>query len=143
LPPGESGEIAVKRKGEWFYIKDRGRRDADGYFFHEGRSDDVIISAGWTMSAVEIENSLMKHPAVLEAAVIGVPDSMRGQVVRAYIVARGGTDAPVEDIQAFMKKQLSQHEYPRQIEFVAELPKTPAGKINRKVLRERAAQMKP
>ena len=141
LPAGESGEIAVKRRGEWFYIKDRGRRDADGYFFHEGRSDDVIISAGWTMSAVEIENSLMKHPAVLEAAVIGVPDAMRGQVVRAYIVARGG-DAPVEDIQAFMKKQLSQHEYPRQIEFVTELPKTPAGKINRKVLRDRAAQSK-
>ena len=143
LPPGESGEIAVKRKGEWFYIKDRGRRDADGYFFHEGRSDDVIISAGWTKSAVEIENSLLKHPAVLEAAVIGVPDSMRGQVVRAYIVARGCGDAPVEEIQAFMKKQLSQHEYPRQIEFVTELPKTPAGKINRKVLRDRAAQGKP
>ena len=140
LPPGESGEIAVKRKGEWFCIKDRGRRDADGYFFHEGRSDDVIISAGWTMSAVEIENSLLKHPAVLEAAVIGVPDAMRGQVVRAYIVARGGGNAAVEDIQAFMKTQLSQHEYPRQIEFVSELPKTPAGKINRKVLRERVAQ---
>jgi len=142
LPAGESGEIAVKRKGAWFYIKDRGRRDEEGYFFHEGRSDDVIISAGWTMSAVEIENSLMKHPAVLEAAVIGVPDSMRGQVVRAYIVARGGADAPVEDIQAFMKKQLSQHEYPRQIEFVTELPKTPAGKINRKALRDRAAEAK-
>ena len=145
LPPGESGEIAVKRKGEWFYIKDRGRRDADGYFFHEGRSDDVIISAGWTMSAVEIENTLMKHPAVLEAAVIGVPDEMRGQVVRAYIVARGGSadEARTADIQAFMKQQLSQHEYPRQVEFVAELPKTPAGKINRKVLRDRAAQPKP
>ena len=139
LPPGESGEIAVKRKGEWFFIKDRGRRDAGGYFFHEGRSDDVIISAGWTMSAVEIENSLLKHPAVLEAAVIGVPDAMRGQVVRAYIVARGGADAPVEDIQDFIKRTLSQHEYPRQIEFVTELPKTPAGKINRKVLRDRVA----
>ena len=150
--PGESGEIAVRRKGQWFFVKDRGRRDEEGYFFHEGRSDDVIISAGWTMSAVEIENSLMKHPAVLEAAVIGVPDALRGQVVRAYIVARGnGTgamphhqaDTPTDmqaDIQAFMKKQLSQHEYPRQIEFVGELPKTPAGKINRKVLRDQAAQ---
>lgn len=153
-PAGKSGEIAVKRKGEWFFVKDRGRVDDEGYFFHEGRSDDVIISAGWTMSAVEIENSLMKHPAVLEAAVIGVPDALRGQVVRAYIVVRGpgtaenpgaqgaiGPQAALEaDLQAFMKKQLSQHEYPRQIEFVGELPKTPAGKINRKVLRDQAAQ---
>ena len=158
-PANESGEIAVRRKGEWFFVKDRGRVDDEGYFFHEGRSDDVIISAGWTMSAVEIENSLMKHPAVLEAAVIGVPDALRGQVVRAYIVARGvhggdsagasntGNEAAETaprsaleaDLQAFMKKQLSQHEYPRQIEFVASLPKTPAGKINRKVLRDQAA----
>ena len=147
LPPDQSGEIAVRRKGEWFYVKDRGRTDTDGYFYHEGRSDDVIISAGWTMSAVEIENSLMKHPAVLEAAVIGVPDAVRGQVARAYVVARGSdtpggasADAVVADIQAFMKRQLSQHEYPRQIEIVSELPKTPAGKVNRKVLRDRAAQ---
>ena len=140
LPPGQSGEIAVRRKGEWFYIKDRGRRDEEGYFFHEGRSDDVIISAGWTMSAVEIENSLMRHPAVLEAAVIGVPDALRGQVVRAYIVARRRGDEVTADIQAFMKRQLSQHEYPRQIEFVDALPKTPAGKVNRKLLREGAAQ---
>jgi acetyl-CoA synthetase len=140
LPAGESGEIAVRRKGEWFFIKDRGRRDADDYFFHEGRSDDVIISAGWTMSAVEIENSLMKHPAVVEAAVIGVPDTIRGQVVRAYLVARSRGADTVADIQAFMKRQLSQHEYPRQIEFVDALPKTLAGKINRKVLRDQAAR---
>jgi len=138
LPPGESGEIAVKRKGEWFYVKDRGRLDAEGYFHHEGRSDDVIISAGWTMSAVEIENSLMKHPAVLEAAVVGAPDALRGQVARAYIVARDRGPEVIADIQAFMKRQLSQHEYPRQVEFVDDLPKTPAGKVNRKVLRDRA-----
>jgi len=138
-PIDTSGEIAVKRKGQWFYVKDRGRTDADGYFYHEGRSDDVIISAGWTMSAVEIENSLMKHPAVLEAAVVGAPDPVRGQVARAYIVTRERGDAVIADIQAFMKKQLSQHEYPRQVEFVDELPKTPAGKVNRKVLRDRAA----
>jgi acetyl-CoA synthetase len=142
-PPDTSGEIAVRRKGEWFYVKDRGRTDADGYFYHEGRSDDVIISAGWTMSAVEIENSLMKHPAVLEAAVVGVPDALRGQVARAYIVARDRGEAVTADIQAFMKRQLSQHEYPRQIEFVDELPKTPAGKVNRKVLRDRAALEPP
>ena len=140
LPPDESGEIAVKRKGAWFTVKDRGRMDTDGYFYHEGRSDDVIISAGWTMSAVEIESCLMKHPAVLEAAVIGVPDAVRGQVARAYIVARENGSAVTAEIQSFIKQQLSQHEYPRQIEFVDALPKTPAGKVNRKVLRDLAAQ---
>ena len=144
LPPNQSGEIAVHRKQGWFYVKDRGYRDEEGYIFIEGRSDDVIISAGWTMSAVEIENTLMKHPAVAEAAVVGVPDPLRGQVAKAFVVARGQkegivADGVIDDIQSFMKAQLSQHEYPRHIEFVEELPKTPAGKINRKALRDRAA----
>ena len=97
----------------------------------------MIISAGWTMSAVEIENTLLKHPAVLEAAVVAVPDALRGQVAKAYIVARGAGSGVAEDIQSFMKERLSKHEYPRQVEFVAELPKTPAGKINRNALRRR------
>ncbi|MGE0312299.1 MAG: acyl-CoA synthetase [Lautropia sp.] len=141
LPPGTSGEIAVWRKNGWFRIKDRGSCDADGYFFIEGRSDDVIISAGWTMSAVEIENTLMKHPSVREAAVVGVADALRGLVAKAFIVS----DDRVAESQIvdFMKTQLSQHEYPRQIEFVGELPKTPAGKIDRKALRERAASGQP
>ena len=139
LPPGETGEIAVKRKDGWFFVKDRGRMDEEGYFFIEGRSDDVIISAGWTMSAVEIESTLLKHPGVLEAAVVGVQDPVRGQVAKAWIVARDARPAAVDDIQRFMKAQLSAHEYPRQVEFVSELPKTPAGKINRKALRDRAA----
>ncbi len=136
LPVGETGEIAVQRKGAWFFVKDRGRRDEDGYFFHGGRSDDVIISAGWTMSSIEIEDTLMKHSSVLEAAVIGVPDELRGQVVKAYVVAKQGGEDVKTDIQQYMKGQLSQHEYPRIIEFVSELPKTPAGKINRKVLKD-------
>lgn len=140
LPPHTTGEIAVRRKGEWFPVKDLGRRDAEGYFHHEGRSDDVIISAGWTMSAVEIEATLLKHPSVLEAAVVGAPDPVRGQVPRAYIVARERRPDVIEDIQFFMKSRLSQHEYPRQIEFVDELPKTPAGKVNRKALRDLARQ---
>ena len=138
LPPYQSGDIAVKRKGQWFSVKDRGYCDAEGYFYHEGRSDDVIISAGWTMSALEIEQTLLKHPAVVEAAVVGVPDALRGQVVKAYIVTQTPTADTRAHIQAFMKAQLSQHEYPRQIEFVTELPRTPAGKINRQALRERA-----
>lgn len=135
LPPYQSGEIAVKRKGQWFYVKDRGYCDAEGYFYHAGRSDDVIISAGWTMSAVEIEQTLLQHPAVVEAAVVGVPDPLRGQIAKAYIVTRDPAAETVAHIQAFMKAQLSQHEYPRQIEFLDALPKTPAGKINRQALR--------
>lgn len=139
LPPQATGEIALRRKGKWFLLKDRGYVDAEGYFHIEGRSDDVIISAGWTMSAVEIENTLLKHPAVLEAAVVGVPDALRGHVAKAFIVARDAAPGAAEAIQAFMKASLSQHEYPRQIEFVAELPKTPAGKVNRNALRRRQA----
>jgi acetyl-CoA synthetase len=137
LPPRQSGEISLLRKGKWFPLKDRGYTDEEGYFYIEGRSDDVIISAGWTMSAVEIENTLLKHPAVLEAAVVAAPDALRGQVAKAYIVARDTRAEVVEDIQSFMKERLSKHEYPRQVEFVAELPKTPAGKINRNALRRK------
>ena len=128
----------MPRKRGWFHVKDRGYRDADGYFYIEGRSDDVIISAGWTMSAVEIENTLVKHPAVLEAAVVAAPDPVRGQVAKAYVVARRSYPGLVEDIQTFMKSNLAKHEYPRQIELVDELPRTPGGKINRKALRDRA-----
>lgn len=140
--PGELGEIKVKRHDAWFPTKDRGRVDADGYYFHAGRADDVIISAGWTMSAVEIEDVLLRHPAVSAAAVIAVPDALRGQVVKAFLVPAPGhaTDmGAVADIQAFVRARLSQHEFPRQVAFVATLPLTPAGKINRKALRDQEA----
>jgi acetyl-CoA synthetase len=140
LPPMQTGEIAVRRKGAWFHVKDRGHRDEEGYFHIEGRSDDVIISAGWTMSAVEIENALLKHPGVLEAAVVAAPDPLRGQVAKAYIVARETRAGLVDEIQAFMKETLSKHEYPRLVELVEELPRTPGGKVNRKALRDRARQ---
>jgi acetyl-CoA synthetase len=136
----EPGEIKVWRRGEWFSTKDRGHVDEDGYFFHAGRADDVIISAGWTMSAVEIEDVLLAHPDVSEAAVIGVSDQLRGQVVKAFIVsARDGDDQFARELQDFTRTRLSQHEYPRQVAFVSALPKTPAGKVNRKALREAAA----
>ncbi|HVH35979.1 MAG TPA: AMP-binding protein, partial [Tahibacter sp.] len=112
----------------------------DGYFFHGGRADDVIISAGWTMSAVEIEDAILKHPDVREAAAIGVPDELRGQVVKAFVVSpRAGGDAFVKEIQDLVRTRLSQHEYPRHVAFVAELPRTPAGKVHRKKLREQEA----
>ena len=85
-PPGVVGELKVWRRDGWVATKDLGRVDEDGYFFHGGRADDVIISAGWTMSAVEIEDAILKHPDVREAAAIGVPDELRGQVVKAFVV---------------------------------------------------------
>ncbi len=137
-PPGVVGELKVWRRGQWIATKDLGRIDEDGYFYHGGRADDVIISAGWTMSAVEIEDAILKHPEVREVAAIGVADKLRGQVVKAFVVAkRAGDEALVREIQDLVRRRLSQHEYPRQIEFVAELPKTPAGKVNRKSLREK------
>ena len=130
----------MKRRDGWFPTKDRGWVDADGYFFHVGRADDVIISAGWTIGAVEVEGALLKHPDVREAAVIGVPDALRGLVVKAFIVSpRPGDPAFARELQEWTRTRLAQHEYPRQVEFVTELPKTPAGKVNRKVLRERLA----
>jgi acetyl-CoA synthetase len=138
--PGEVGELMLWRRDRWETTKDRAHVDADGYFYHDGRADDVIISAGWTMSAVEIENTLLKHPDVKEAAVIGVPDEKRGQVVKAFLVCdREPGEDFTRELQDFTRERLSQHEYPRLIECVDELPKTPAGKVHRKVLREREA----
>lgn len=143
-PPGRIGEIVVWRHGQWFPTKDRGHVDEDGYVYHAGRADDVIISAGWTMSAVEIEDALLKHPDVREAAVIGVVDALRGQVVKAFVVsARTGDEAFARELQTFTRTRLSQHEFPRHVAFVPELPKTPAGKVNRKALREAEPRMPP
>jgi acetyl-CoA synthetase len=138
--PGVVGELMLWRRNAWETTKDLARIDGDGYFYHAGRADDVIISAGWTMSAVEIENTLLKHPAVEEAAVIGVPDEARGQVAKAFVVSgRSASDALAEELKTFTRERLSQHEFPRHVAFVGELPKTPAGKVNRKALRDREA----
>jgi acetyl-CoA synthetase len=140
-PPGVTGEMKVWRRGGWIATKDLGRTDEDGYFFHAGRADDVIISAGWTMSAIEIEDAVLKHPDVCEVGAIGVPDTLRGQVVKAFVVTdRPGDERFIKEIQDLVRRRLSQHEYPRVIEFVAELPKTPAGKVNRKILRTRETE---
>jgi acetyl-CoA synthetase len=137
-PPGVTGELKVWRRETWIPTKDLGRVDEDAYFYHGGRADDVIISAGWTMSAIEIEDAILKHPQVQEAAAIGVPDALRGLAVKAFVVTeRRGDDAFVKEIQDLVRTRLSAHEYPRHIAFVSELPKTPAGKVHRKVLRER------
>jgi acetyl-CoA synthetase len=137
-PSGRMGEIKVWRHGSWLATKDRGHVDEDGYFWHGGRADDVIISAGWTIGPAEVEDAIMKHPEVVEAAVIGVADETRGQIVKAFVVPKSlGRPDLIQEIQDLVRSRLSQHEYPRLIEFVTELPKTPAGKVNRKMLRER------
>ncbi|MAZ99487.1 MAG: acetate--CoA ligase [Rhodospirillaceae bacterium] len=134
---GEIGEIMLWRGDSFFPVKDLGSIDEDGYYFHHGRADDVIISAGWTMSAVEIEDILLKHPDITEAAVIGVPDVQRGKIVKAFIVSkRPESIAFNKEVQSFVRDRLSRHEYPRLIKSVNELPKTPAGKVNRRALRE-------
>ncbi len=138
LPPGQEGKIAVWLGNKWTTLGDAGYVDEDGYFWYRSRIDDIIISAGYTIGPIEIENVLEKHPSVSEAAVVGSPDKDRGEVVKAFIIPnREPTEELKRDVQEFVKTRLSKHEYPREIEFVSELPKTPDGKIKRKVLRER------
>ncbi|RLC28297.1 MAG: acetate--CoA ligase [Deltaproteobacteria bacterium] len=139
VPPGQSGEIVVKRRGEWFYIKDIGMVDEDGHFWCKGRSDDVIISAGWTISSAEIESTLSTHDAVLEAAVIAVPDEDRGQIARAYVqVNREPSEELANELKQYVKDQLGKFEYPREVMFLDEIPKTVGGKTDRKKLKEMA-----
>jgi acetyl-CoA synthetase len=144
--PGEIGELMLMRPGKiggdgWLSTKDRAKIDEDGYFYHCGRADDVIISAGWTMSAVEIENTMLRHDNVLECGVIGVPDEKRGQVVKAFVVANcDGSDELTRELQDFTRERLAQHEFPRLVEYVSELPKNPAGKVHRKKLRDLEAE---
>ena len=138
--PDEVGEIKVRRRGQWIATRDRGWVDGDGYFYHAGRADDVIISAGYTIGAVEVEDVLLQHPDVSEAAVIGVPDQLRGHVVKAYLVShRSGGAEFTREIQEFVRTRLSAHEYPRVVAVIAALPKTPAGKVNRQALRDQEA----
>ncbi len=143
LPRNEIGQVALVKKGELVRVGDNAYEDDDGYFWYVGRKDDVIISNGYTIGPIEVENCLNKHEAVLESAVVGKPDKERGMIVKAYIVLDEGY-APSEDlkkdIQNFVRERLSKHEYPRELEFIDALPKTPDGKIKRKFLKERDTQ---
>jgi acetyl-CoA synthetase len=127
-------------RGEWMTCGDLARRDGDGYFWFEGRADDVIKSAGYRIGPFEVESAILKHPAVAEAAVVGKPDALRGQIVKAYVVlkpgrtARGGLETEIADV---VKRQLGRYQYPREVEFVDQLPKTETGKIQRFLLRRR------
>ncbi|ELZ98599.1 acyl-CoA synthetase [Haloferax sulfurifontis] len=124
--------------GDYYRTGDLASRDEDGYFFFEGRADDIIISAGYRIGPFEVEDALVSHEAVAEAAAVASPHEERGSIVKAFVVlidGYEGSDDLVEELQAFMKEQTAPYKYPREIEFVAELPKTSSGKIRRIELR--------
>jgi len=136
-PAGDSEEVFG---GEWFHSRDAASTDEDGYFWYEGRADDVIISAGYRIGPFEVESACLEHPAVAEAAAVAAPDERRGNVVKAFVVLAAGhepSDALAEEIKAFVRDHLSAYAYPRLVEFVPDLPKTLTGKIRRIELRER------
>ena len=120
---------------------DQGCIDDDGYFHFVGRNDDVITSAGYRIGPGEIEDCLIGHPAVSLAAVVGKPDPVRTEIVKAFVVLKDGhraSDALAADIQAFVRTRLSAHEYPREVAFIDAMPMTTTGKIIRRLLRARA-----
>lgn len=163
LPAGEVGEIGVKYpdpvmfleywdnpqatgakyQGDWLLTGDTARKDEEGYFWFNGRIDDIITSSGYRIGPTEVEDCLMKHQAVAMAAVVGVPDPVRTEVVKAFIVLRSGVSGNIQlekEIQSFVKTRLAAHEYPREVEFVTNLPMTATGKIKRGELKRKEAQ---
>jgi acetyl-CoA synthetase len=161
LPAGEAGQIAVRRPdpvmfleywnapeatrekfvGDWMTTGDQGVVDADGYFHFVGRDDDVITSAGFRIGPGEIEDCLTGHPAVALAAVVGKPDPLRTEIVKAFVVLKEGFSASDElaaEISTFVRERLSAHEYPREVAFVDSVPLTTTGKVIRRIFRDRA-----
>ncbi|WAH38077.1 acyl-CoA synthetase [Alicyclobacillus dauci] len=160
LPVGEIGHIAVHKsfrtlfkgylddtertkrayRGDWYITGDKGRADEDGYIWFEGRSDDIIISAGYTIGPFEVEDALVKHPKVAECAVVASPHPERGHIVKAYVILRNPDDANdeglVQELQEHVKEMTAPYKYPRSIVFVDSLPKTTSGKIRRIGLRQ-------
>jgi len=159
LPPGVPGVLGIKKtdpglfkeywnkpektcdsfKNDWFLSGDVLYQDEDGYFWFSGRDDDLIMASGYRISPFEVESAIISHPDVLECAVVASPDSIRGVIVKAFVILQDKTKASdelVKDIQDHAKSIAAPYKYPREIEFVEELPKTQSGKIKRKILRE-------
>jgi acetyl-CoA synthetase/medium-chain acyl-CoA synthetase len=133
-------ENAARFRGDWYLTGDVARRDEDGYFWFVGRADDVIKSAGYRIGPFEVESALIEHQSVVEAAVVGKPDEVRGQIVKAFIVLAKGCvpcDELKSELQDHCRRLTAPYKYPREIEFVTELPKTISGKIRRVDLRKR------
>lgn len=165
VPVGQVGDIAVHRsvpalfkgylndpertaaafRGDWYLTGDQAKEDEDGYYWFEGRSDDIIISSGYTIGPFEVEDALVKHPAVKECAVVASPDPVRGSIVKAFVILRNETDASAEmvrELQDHVKNVTAPYKYPREIEFVSDLPKTTSGKIRRVELRQAEKERK-
>lgn len=155
LPPGTVGKLAVKGPTGCRYLADERQKnyvqngwnltgdafsmDADGYFFYQARTDDMIISAGYNIAGPEVEGCLLEHPAVAECGVVGVPDEERGQIVKAFVVLRSGysaSDVLVKALQDYVKQHIAPYKYPRAIEFLDSLPRTETGKLQRFRLRQ-------
>lgn len=125
--------------GRWYITGDAGSTDEDGHFFFSSRDDDVIIMAGYRIGPFDVESVLVMHDDVMEAAVVGMPDELRGEVLEAFVILREGvegTDALEKDLQQLVKKKFAAHAYPRTVHFVPSLPKTPSGKMQRYLLRQ-------
>lgn len=132
---------AIAKRGDYYITGDRASKDDEGYFWFEGRSDDIIISSGYTIGPFEIEDALIRHPAVQECAVIAIPDETRGSIVKAFIVLKEGVNQEkpdlIKELQDHVKKITAPYKYPRKIEFLKELPKTSSGKVRRVELRNK------
>jgi benzoate-CoA ligase len=130
---------AERMRGEWFFSGDKFWRDADGYFWYAGRSDDMFRVSGQWVSPIEVESALIEHPAVLEAAVVAYEEESRIHTAKAFVVLKQdavGSEALARELQEFVKKSIAPYKYPRRIEFCDELPKTAAGKLLRHLLRD-------
>jgi acetyl-CoA synthetase len=128
--------------GRWYLTGDAGKVDENGFFFFSSRDDDVIIMAGYRIGPFDVESVLVMHPDVIEAAVVGLPDELRGEVLEAFVVLREGVegdDALEAELQKLVKQKYAAHAYPRAVHFVPHLPKTPSGKVQRFKLRQAGA----
>ncbi|AHH96813.1 AMP-binding protein [Kutzneria albida] len=155
LPDGVPGRLAVRGPTGCRYLADERQleyvqdgwnitgdtylRDAEGYYWYQARSDDMIISAGYNIAPAEVEDALLAHPCVAECAVVGAPDEQRGMRVHAFVVPVPGSSPEVVALQEFVKQRIAPYKYPRTMEFVAELPRTATGKLQRFALRERVS----
>ena len=157
LPVGEVGEIVTRGPmvvpGYWnrpdatertlpggeLHTGDVGFMDRDGWFYLVDRKKDMIVASGYKVWPREVEDTLLRHPAVREAAVVGVPDAYRGETVWAYVSLRPGAAATPDELIDFCRRELAAYKYPRRVEVLADLPKTPTGKLLRRELRERAS----